>query len=207
MSALNVVVMPSGVAVCTDGVYYWGADLTIGRFGAKVMTLPHISAAVATVGPAGLTHLLGDVLYHEASDLDGLVESAAVAAAVSHASRVMEGVPARIVIAGVSPKHGPAAWHLVGDRLERIPGNFYTSPTVDFEPSWDSMATFESAMVELVERQRQAYPVGGFVALTMIGAGGITQKILHWFPDRIGDPIGPRQTDEDAADSGDRPYS
>ncbi|HZN99257.1 MAG TPA: hypothetical protein VFB61_16105 [Gemmatimonadales bacterium] len=46
-------------------------------------------------------------------------------------------------------------------------------------------------MVELTKRQRAAYPVGSFVALTTITPGGIVQRVLHRWPDRVGDAIGP----------------
>ena len=191
MSALNVVVFGGHVFLVTDGAYY-DAEQTVRRFGAKVMTLPHVPAAVATVGPAGLVHLLGGLLYHEASNLEELMESSPVAAVAANASTW--GVPVRVVIAGVCSNGQPAAWQLDGERFERIAENtIYTSPTPDdeWEPAWDSPATFEAAMVELVTRQREAYPVGGFVALTTITPGGIVQKVLHRWPDRIGDTIGP----------------
>src|SRR5262249_5627366 len=121
-----------------------------------------------------------------------LLESSVLVTAASKAAVLASGAPAQvqIVIAGHSRKHGPAAWHLTGESFERLDGNFCTSPTIEWEPDW-SMG-FEAAMVDLVTRQREAYPVGGFVSLTAIDPGGISQKILHRFPDQIGDTLGPR---------------
>jgi hypothetical protein len=192
MSALNVITGPS-IWLVTDGAFYRDSDRTVGGFGPKVMTMPHLDAAVAAVGPAGLVHLIGEIFYHAGTTLDELLESNAVATAMANAARVAaSGVTLRIVVAGHSRRHGPAAWHLAGDTLERVPGNFYMSPSIeDFEPAGGSMAEFEASMVALVGRQRELGPVGGFVAATVIQAGGgIVQKILHRWHDRIGDRLG-----------------
>jgi hypothetical protein len=159
-------------------------------FCSKVATLPHVPAAVVVSGPPRLVPLLGDLLWARTDDLDELVGSLGDIAAMLSSLPV----PVRVVIAGHSKRHGPAAWHLVGDRFESFGGKaFYASPAIDgFTPARDAdPAAFEASMVELVELQRShGYPVAGHAMLTSITLDGITQRIIHRWPDRIGDVVG-----------------
>jgi hypothetical protein len=186
VTALNVIVSESAAHIVTDGVAHRPDESKVRHFTPKVATAPHLAAAVGVSGPVELVPMYADIFWGAETDLDGVMASIeeSTAAAPERWVRAAAGGERggiRIVIAGHSKRHGPAAWALEGGRFQRFgPGQRYLAPAIEgWSPFGDcDPPRFDASLVELVTRQRDAHPgqIGGFVSLTTVRPTGIEQR-------------------------------
>jgi hypothetical protein len=198
MTAINVVVGTSAVHMVTDGVALRSDTYAILGYTSKVITLPHLPAAIVATGPVGLVHRLGSTLFSRHTDVDALMFSDALDQDLKRLGLPLDdptapqGCTVRIAVIGYSRRSGHRAWCSRTGRMAPLEaGDCWSTPAVAGDvPSADrSPEAFERGMLRLIERQRKAYPIGGPITLTTIRGETITQKVLQRYPDRVGDII------------------
>jgi hypothetical protein len=197
VTAVNIIVGSSAVHMVTDGIAVRSDNYEALGYMSKPITLPHLPAAVATTGPVGLVHQLHGFLYSQHTDVDSLVFSGALDKDIKRLGLTLDdptapdGFTVRVAIIGYSRRSGPRAWHSKDGRIVPLNvGDYWSAPAVGgLVPSADrSPEAFERGMLRLIERQRQAYPgIGGPIVLTTISGETITQKVLHRYPDKVGE--------------------
>ncbi|PTE07393.1 hypothetical protein [Mesorhizobium helmanticense] len=191
MTAINILKLADSVHLLTDGRV--GAGLAFGTV-AKVMPLPHLTAAVATRGPARLLGLMSLMLCAEGtSDFDDLV---------GELSRLQwicgqQGEPWQVetlaaefdvVVAGIGSK-GPAAYMVSNHGKNGLgePWEVFDIPQVLATPPvsqslFDEVFGADDPLAEmprLVDAQRVHPSIGGFAQLTSITADGISTRIVR----------------------------
>jgi hypothetical protein len=200
-------------------------------FGTKVFPIPHLPAAVTSLGNSHATVLFGHALSQSHS-FDRLVESApdVIPALIAAGDWQVGG---QVIIAGISETRGPESYMFrLNDELpatntrEDVEASSYWGsnagtliklgdivmspvPTLqdviaaDFEgidADADPDTVIWSMSKHLEMQRHMTLPadiggIGGFAQLTTISPYGITQRVLHRWPDEIGGFLRPEPVD------------
>jgi hypothetical protein len=208
MTAIVAVVGSSAIRIVSDSAGY-EPDGRLSIWMPKTVTLPHLGAAYVTAGHAACPWSLTRVLYSVYDDIADIIEAGTVERDMAaHGYRIDDGTTApeddprmvRVVVGGWSQRLGLTAWQSRDGRMQRVPlGGYVATPGVPpGQLHADANLTHMSAsMVDIVSRQRALVPlVGGAVVMTSIHAprlpgehARIEQRIIHAWPDRIGEQI------------------
>lgn len=205
MTAVNIVITDRAAHVVTDGAAT-RKDGTIGYIGNKVYSAPHMRAVFALRGYGVLLDSIGPSLSNYRTTFDEVAQGAWVPGIMSAYRGTGADEDFDLYVAGWSEERDqPEAYWLstrVAPELVQMPVNALFSPgtpettRVSREVLFlgDDDETFCKAMVTIMETQRQTSTdehriIGGFVQLTTITKEQTTQRILHRWPDKVGERI------------------
>ncbi len=220
MSAVAIILRASEACVLTDGAGIDESVGHLRWIGSKVYLLPKINAAASFMGPKDIGPALADMLsigenYDDAEARVGDVLRERLEPERATIER-MTGMPMEfaLYVAGISEKRGPHSYmiqsidHPLFAQIKAWTpfdaGPVWLSPGTDELLATVDPARFDPVMdgIRIMEAQRQiAQPqgpqgemrciVGGFVQLTTIAGDAITTRIIHRWPDKIGERISP----------------
>lgn len=206
MTAINIVRTPHSVHICTDSAAF-DDDGIIQWFGPKAVTFPHMNAALMVGGDAHILFELARQIEKRAPTFEDLVSSNAMTESVMNLyERSYNPLDAVIIVAGWSNtrrapevyiwKSGkPPQMELFVPPILIAPG----VPLAEREAAGIVLRTdagerkIGRALVAIAEMQRRLPEkfsrVGGCLQFTTINEDGISQRILHRWNDRVGEPI------------------
>ena len=208
MTALCAVCKEDRVTLLTDGACV-EAGGRLAMVAPKVFTFPHLSAALAVVGPTAMILRLGAMLSVPATFDDLLGEAPGMARIAYCELGEMNdfgegGRDFELYFAGYSPtRDRMEGWRLIGhDRSSDVrPWELNAAPDIivtplppdytwpeDFDPLTDGL--------ELIEAQRRVggplgFVIGGFAQVTTIKRDAIETMIIRRWPDEVGKTINP----------------
>lgn len=219
MSAINILIQSNSVHILTDGTVFH-PDGKLIMIGPKAVCLPHLNCAIAFRGAAGAKMMLSEVIAFGAPTFDGLRQTIAEllksqAEQFSEAFQLCTSGPEfEVVVAGISETAGPTAYivnshgrygkswtpiELAGfvplpcdevtlAKMQRIipPG---TSPD-DIDPERDGLAVMKLQRATPRLSNGDFCPVGAFAQLTTVTRNSVSTRIIHRWPDVIGEEIG-----------------
>ncbi len=206
MTALNAWKAPGAVHLLTDGAAV-GVRGDVLAIWPKVVALPHLSCVVAARGHADLSRvvatLAGTLPISTFADMVEAFPDLVSKAAAHIRSDGVQAMTLNVVLAGLDgetpriflaeAEPAAAVWSLSVREVGAV-----MSPSDGSEPGTTSEAlvagdglSFDAARdgVPLMERQRDlaGNGVGAFVQLTTVTSDGISTRILHRWPDKVGD--------------------
>ena len=211
MSAINVLIQTDRVHLYTDAAIYQ-PDGQLSGIGPKVRMMPHINAAIAMRGSfLGLAPIAEELSAAPSFDkLRGGIVDCLKKCVVAYGHLLDQcnfGPNFEVVIAGISETGRPVAylvashdrhgepWSIVDlDGLSATP-----APDVVHQRIYDIAAGRNADQLDpvadglaIMEAQRAAGEgafVGGFAQLTTIDADGVHSRVIHRFPDRLGEKV------------------
>lgn len=212
MTAFLAVKQTGRVHLLTDGACY-DADGTMAAVGNKVIELPKASAAVTLRGLQEPGPMLADA-FGEFKSFDALIARApGILTRVKKHWRDICPIDWEAMIVGVS-QAGVSEIHFcpIGGELTAVDDGYYAAgpqPTArtyiesGFVP-FDDLSTFDPVthgvpVMEAFRRTRAACPgleddlygVGAFIAHTLVERDSTATKIIHLWPDVLGEKIDP----------------
>jgi len=204
MSAVNIFKAQRALHILSDGAAC-GPDGVLQCLRSRVSPLPHLGCALALRGPPGFLDVVSWFATmapaHGFEDLAGLLEEVVAQAVrtrggtdpgsfeVFLAGLAGDGSPHILAVRGSLSGGGSTLHHLARCIAPSDDGEFgrRLRETVDLDaPNFNPVRDG----VRLVERQRELDGgIGGFVQLTTIMQEGISTRILHRWPDVVGQVV------------------
>jgi len=209
VTALCVVCKQDHVTLITDGACV-EAGGRLAMVAPKVFLLPHLSAALAIVGPTALIPKLGAMFSIPETFDDLLAEAPAMARVAYDALGDMKdfGDEARdfeLSLVGFSETRNRAESYLIrGHERDRLPSwelsvadNIIVTP-LPLHYEWPEAFDPLTDGLVLIEAQRRVigplgHVIGGFAQVTTITRASIETKIIRRWPDVVGEKITPMQ--------------
>jgi len=213
MSAANIFVTDTAVHVFADGACYEPDTGIVQGFVSKIAKMPHIQAVAAITGTPPIRMLVESIVGEK--DYADFDECAArfgedLRERVRKVPEYFDAGAFFVTIAGWSAKAGaPRAFVLNGCRDNGVDG-FRPRPvktwiqphdagTVGFKFDEERAEDCGLRLLEAQRRQRwspiyskcEFHAVGGFAEYTKLTQSEITTKVIHRWPDRIGEKINP----------------
>ena len=188
MTAIFIIKQCEACHLLTDGVAI-DSDGRVAGILAKAMALPHLGVAVAlrgTVEMLAQMPLLG--LAPDLETLRARTESA-VRAVEGEAEVYVAGLDACFAVTAAAGAQFVVGFALTpsSDPIYADLGFLWDRPPDDVDPATDGVKVFE-----VLRRHRAPSAlVGGFVRLTTVTRDAVTTRIIHRWPDRVGEPIAP----------------
>lgn len=213
MSAINVLIQTNRVHLFTDAaIYQLNGELA--GIGPKVRMMPHINAAMAMRGSfLGLAPIAEELSVAPSFDKlrEGIVPCLqACAETYGHLlNQCSAGPDFEVVIAGMSETGGPSAYLVASHNRYGEPWSIVELAGLSATPASDAVhqrvfATADGRDADqldpvvdglaILEAQRahrfdDVVCIGGFAQLTTIDADGVHSRIIHRWPDKLGEKI------------------
>jgi hypothetical protein len=188
VTAISLFKTADAAILLTDQATMSGGRLAM--IGSKVVSAPHLSMAVARSGAVSIytRSVIANWLAARQSqaeamgtifDLLGLVREDA-----DRNGGHVEPEPAKLFIALWEPETNVPECYFVDEKLV---GTLHC----DSPPSKEPFDAERAALIRRIEDQRRvgADNIGAAAELTIVSRDGITSEIIHFWPDRIGEPI------------------
>lgn len=211
MSAINVLIQSDRVHLYTDGAIYQ-SDGELAGIGPKVRMMPHINAAMAMRGAfLGLAPIAEELSAAPSFDAlrAGIIDCLKkCAVAYGHLlDQCSAGPDFEVVIAGMSETGGPSAYLVASHSRYGDPWSIVDLTGLSVTPASDAVhqSVFDIAagrdadhldpivdglaIMETQRAERSGAYVGGFAQLTTIDADGVHSRIIHRWPDRLGEKV------------------
>jgi hypothetical protein len=224
MTLLNVFVTSDAAHLATDGAHY-GLDGRLHSIGQKVLTLPHLSCAVAMRGPSfvlpnlaagmGSFGTFDELVAVFPEFLKEALDALGPLFAKSPFDRRLETVlagwshdydrPQAYVLAthggvGLPPWEmvDAGVWLTPADPslITRLHAIGVDIDSLDFDPELDGLAVAHQQRCRRWDIAQTGQPIvciGGFLQLTSVAKDTITSRIVHRWPDQIGELIDERE--------------
>ena len=207
MSAVNIFKAQRALHILSDGAAC-GPDGVLRCLRSRVAPLPHLGCALALRGPPSFLDVVSWFAAmapaQSFEDLAGLFEDV-----VGQAVRTASGPDATDVEVFLAGLAGDGSPHILavrgrlsggGSTLHHLGRCIAPSDAGEFGRRLREAVDLDAPNfnpvrdgVRLVERQREFEGgIGGFVQLTTIMQEGISTRILHRWPDVVGEVLGPR---------------
>lgn len=203
MTAINAVRTKDEVLIFTDGAEY-DRECVITQFRSKLFVSPHLPLVMSSRGPVGAIETLAAELERRATSFEDVLRwlrspmARAMAESIRSRAAIDPVYGVHIVVAGIE-QGAPALYSLEPYRsLDLEPQRVVLAPWHDGLPTVvvdGSERRLIRGMVGLMEYQRQHClldgnsVVGGFIEMTSIARDRITRRIVHRWPDRVGEKI------------------
>lgn len=211
MSAINVLVQIDRVHLYTDAAIYQ-PDGELAGIGPKVRLMPHIHAAIAMRGAfLGLAPIAEEL--SAASSFDALragIVDCLKKCAVSYAhllNQCSAGPDFEVVVAGMSETTGPSAYLVASHSRYGDPWSIVDLSGLSVTPASDPVhqhvfaiaagrdadqldpVADGLAIMEVQRAERSGAYVGGFAQLTTIDTECVQSRVIHRWPDKLGEKI------------------
>jgi len=211
MSAINVLIQTDRAHLYTDAAIYQPDGELVG-IGPKVRMMPHINAAMAMRGAfLGLAPIAEELSAAPSFDAlrAGIIDCLKkCAASYAHLlDQCSAGPDFEVVIAGISETTGPSAYLVASHSRYGDPWSIVDLSGLSLTPASDVVhqSVFAIAdgrdadqldpvadglaIMEVQRAERSGAYVGGFAQLTTIDADGVHSRIIHRWPDRLGEKV------------------
>ena len=204
MTSINTLVADDVVHMVSDGGW---TDLATGRLidiRSKVIELPALKSAFATIGGAWVGPFIEQWLAQQIlKGYDDLVDA------------VRKNLPSIVKMVAAQVPGAPKSWgefvvvftgHDGAPRADLLHGKTFANGALVVRripaPAWAAIPTaarldpadIEASAIALMNMQRAVQGAGnepsavaGFVEVTTIGADGITRRVVHRYDDRVGE--------------------
>lgn len=201
MTAINALVAPSGRTgwLLADSAMTNDETKIFQLHSAKVTTFPHARAVAAASGKAPFTTVAPIGLARFATFDDVIAHGAEALRATWPATPEAR---VALVLMGWSDKHEAVRLYLAHSDRGFAPERFHevTCPDIGLPPA--DYKRPDAYLLEIMQRQRRDcrertsdnaadWPgvIGGVATLTTLDADGISQRIIHRWPEKIGEQI------------------